>query len=95
MSNQADDNNLDAVIYPRYEGSVIFAVSRTGAPTELLDLLDAEGFTRHQEAIYVWHQLREDIPGLQAAAICARAHAALTAAGYTAHLDDRLSVRIR
>jgi hypothetical protein len=90
LSNQADDNGIDVLIYPRYGGPTVFAVSRTGAPTALLDLLDAEGFTRHGEAIYVWHELPENLDEMEVSRTCLRAHKALLAAGYDAHLDDRL-----
>ncbi|MEJ8654856.1 hypothetical protein WKI65_44165 [Streptomyces sp. MS1.AVA.3] len=90
MSNQADDNNTDVEIYPRYGGPVVFAVSRTGAPNALLDLLDTLGFTRHGEAIYVWHQLPETLSASEVSQTCLRAHKSLTAAGYDAYLDDRL-----
>ncbi|MDJ0465010.1 hypothetical protein [Streptomyces sp. H27-C3] len=90
MSNQADDNGIDVLIYPRYGGPVVFAVSRTGAPAILLNLLDTLGFTRHGEAIYVWHELPEALDAAEVSRTCLRAHKALTAAGYDAHLDDRL-----
>jgi hypothetical protein len=90
LSNQADDNGIDVLIYPRYGEATVFAVSRTGAPDGLLDLLDAEGFTRHGAAIYVWHELPEDLDAAEVSRRCLRAHKALLAAGYDAHLDDRL-----
>lgn len=90
MSNQADDNGIDVLIYPRYGGPVVFAVSRTGAPDALLALLDTLGFTRHGEAIYTWHELPEDLSETEVSQTCLRAHKALVAAGYDAHLDDRL-----
>ncbi|MFF4409821.1 hypothetical protein [Streptomyces sp. NPDC001404] len=90
MSNQADDNNLDVLIHRRALSTTVVAESRTDAPGALLDTLDSLGFERHGAAIYIWHELPEDLSAAEASRTCLRAHKTLLAAGYLAVLDDRL-----
>ncbi|MFI7356093.1 hypothetical protein ACIBTP_19365 [Streptomyces avidinii] len=66
MGNLADDSGTDVEIYRRaFNPDTIHVVSRTGAPEELLALLDGAGLERKTEEtagpVYVWHETPEGL----------------------------------
>ncbi|MEE4544033.1 hypothetical protein V2S66_18905 [Streptomyces sp. V4-01] len=80
----ADECGTDVEIYRRFGSPVIYADSRTGAPEELLLLLDTLGLQRHEAApFYVWHQVPEDAQHQVASRACAAVHLA----GYRVAID--------
>ncbi|MER6253601.1 hypothetical protein ABT224_19825 [Streptomyces sp. NPDC001584] len=90
MSNQADDNDLDVLIHRRALSTTVVAESRSGASESLLATLDGLGFQRQGQAIYVWHELPDDMDPAEVSRTCRRAASTLLAAGYTAEMDERL-----
>ncbi|GAA2254914.1 hypothetical protein GCM10010232_50190 [Streptomyces amakusaensis] len=60
MGNRADECGSDVEIYRRALSSTIHADTRTGAPEELLRLLDRAGLERHTVEtagpVYTWHE---------------------------------------
>jgi hypothetical protein len=84
----ADECGTDVEIYRRFGSPVIFADSRTGAPEELLQLLDTLGLDRHTlPPFYVWHQVPSDLPENTQLQVASRACAAVHLAGYRVTID--------
>lgn len=79
----ADECGTDVEIYRRFGSPVIYADSRTGAPEDLLLLLDALGLERYDTApIAVWHQVPHDLSHDARRLLANRACAAVHRAGY-------------
>ena len=73
---------------PALRQPVIYADSRTGAPEELLKLLDALGRKRHATApFYVWHQVPDGLPENTQRPIASRACAAVHLTGYRVSIN--------
>ncbi|WP_405734819.1 hypothetical protein OG607_41155 [Streptomyces sp. NBC_01537] len=90
MGNLADDCGTDVEIYHRAFGDTIYADSRTGAPERLLALLDRLGLQRRTEAIYVWHEVPEQLTKDEQKRIANGAIPALLVAGYTVNIPTEL-----
>jgi hypothetical protein len=79
----ADECGTDVEIYRRFGSPIIYADSRTGAPEELLQLLDTLGLDRHTlPPFYVWHQVPDELPEATQHQVASRACAAVHLAGY-------------
>ncbi|WP_433892568.1 hypothetical protein [Streptomyces sp. CA-111067] len=84
----ADECGTDVEIYRRFGSPVIYADSRTGAPEELLQLLDTLGLHRHTlPPFYVWHQVPDELPENTQHQVASRACAAVHRAGYRVNID--------
>ncbi|WP_225847285.1 hypothetical protein [Streptomyces sp. HPF1205] len=88
----ADECGTDVEIYRRYGSPVIYADSRTGAPEDLLNLLDALGLKRYDTApIAVWHQVPHDLPENAQRQLANRACAAIDRAGYRVNISPDIA----
>jgi hypothetical protein len=86
--NLADECGTDVEVYRRFGSPVIFADSRSGAPEELLRLLDTLGLQRHETAPFdVWHQVPDELPEDTQRQVASRACAAVHLAGYSVNID--------
>lgn len=70
MANLADEYGTDVEIYVKALTTTIYADTPTGAPGQLLDLLDRLGLERREirttGPVYTWHVVPEDLaPGEQ------------------------------
>lgn len=84
----ADECGTDVEIYRRFGSPVIYADSRTGAPKELLQLLDTLGLDRHTlPPFYVWHQVPDELLEDAQHQLASRACAAVHLAGYRVTID--------
>lgn len=92
MGNRADDEGTDVTIYRKALTDTVHADTPTGAPEQLLALLDSLGFERRTLTttgpVYVWHEapahLDEDAKKQLATAAVPWLHKA----GYVVHIDD-------
>ncbi|MFI1890219.1 hypothetical protein [Streptomyces jumonjinensis] len=86
IGNAADDAGSDVEIYRRALSSTIHADTRTGAPEELLALLDRAGLERHTVEtagpVYTWHEAPGHLPEDEQKRLVTRAVPALLIAGY-------------
>ncbi|WP_318209534.1 MULTISPECIES: hypothetical protein [unclassified Streptomyces] len=96
--NLADENGTDVEIY-RKTGHLdrLHIVSRTGAPEELLALLDAAGLERRSETtdgpVYTWHETPEGLSQQAQRQLVSREILPLLIAGYDVNIDpDELDV---
>ncbi|MGW6742850.1 hypothetical protein ACWGDX_19360 [Streptomyces sp. NPDC055025] len=86
--NLADENATDVEIYRLYGDDSVYADSRTGAPEQLLALLDRLGLERHTiPHAYVWHRIPERLSEPEKKQLASRAAAVLAAAGYRGTID--------
>ncbi|WP_329309195.1 hypothetical protein [Streptomyces microflavus] len=96
--NLADENLTDVEIY-RKSGHTdrLHIVTRTGAPEELLDRLDAAGLERRQEVtagpVYTWHETPDGLSKKAQRQLATRVILPLLIAGFNVNIDpDELDV---
>ncbi|MFJ6783591.1 hypothetical protein [Streptomyces yangpuensis] len=92
MGNLADDSGTDVEIYRRaFNPDTIHVVSRTGAPEELLALLDGAGLERKTEEtagpVYVWHETPEGLSEKAQKQLVTRSMLPLLVAGFDVNYD--------
>ncbi|MFE5298115.1 hypothetical protein [Streptomyces sp. NPDC056632] len=90
--NLADENNKDVEIYRKAgHPDRLHIVSRTGAPEELLGLLDAAGLERRREEtdgpVYTWHETPEGLSQKAQRQLVSREILPLLLAGYDVNID--------
>ncbi|WP_328486046.1 hypothetical protein [Streptomyces zaomyceticus] len=96
--NLADESNTDVEIYRKSSHPDRLHIdSRTGAPEELLDLLDAAGLERRREEtdgpVYTWHETPDELSRKAQRQLATRAILPLLVAGYDVNIDpDELDV---
>ncbi|MEU1477091.1 hypothetical protein [Streptomyces sp. NPDC005760] len=97
MGNRADDEGTDVEIYRKPLTDTVHADTPTGAPEQLLALLDRLGFERNavQPAgpsgpTYVWHEAPAHLGDGEKKQLASRAVPALLMAGYVVHIPDYL-----
>ncbi|MEU3188414.1 hypothetical protein ABZ707_30105 [Streptomyces sp. NPDC006923] len=84
----ADETGTDVEIYRRHGDDGVYADSHTGAPEQLLALLDRLGLERHtMPHAYVWHRTPERLSDPEKIRMASRAAAVLAATGYRANID--------
>ncbi|MCZ0990339.1 hypothetical protein [Streptomyces diastatochromogenes] len=87
MGNRADEYGTDVEIYRRALTSTIHADTPTGAPEQLLDLLDRLGFKRREARtvgpVYIWHEVPAHLDSAEQQRLASRAVPTLLLAGYT------------
>ncbi|MFG3038083.1 hypothetical protein ACGFYZ_14350 [Streptomyces sp. NPDC048330] len=86
MGNRADTRGTDVEIYRKALTDTIHADTATGAPEQLLDLLDELGLERKEVRtagpVYVWHEVPEHLGPDERKRLASRAIPALLTAGY-------------
>ncbi|MFD7320580.1 hypothetical protein ACFV9D_05735 [Streptomyces sp. NPDC059875] len=86
MGNRADECGTDVEIYRKALTDTIHADTATGAPEQLLDLLDQLGLERQEVCtagpVYVWHEVPEQLGPDEQKCLASRAIPALLMAGY-------------
>ncbi|MFF2567280.1 hypothetical protein [Streptomyces sp. NPDC058084] len=86
MGNRADECGSDVEIYCKALTGTIHADTRTGAPEQLLDLLDQLGLERKEVRtagpVYVWHEVPERLGPDEQKRLVSRAIPAVLTAGY-------------
>ncbi|MEV8410414.1 hypothetical protein AB0R12_32935 [Streptomyces niveus] len=86
MANLADEYGTDVEIYVKALTTTIHADTPTGAPGQLLDLLDQLGLKRREirtaGPVYTWHVVPEDLAPGEHKRLVSRAIPALLVAGY-------------
>ncbi|MGW0710492.1 hypothetical protein ACWD4G_31815 [Streptomyces sp. NPDC002643] len=94
MGNRADDEGTDVEIYRKPFTGTVHADTPTGAPEELLALLDRLGFERKTAVtagpVYIWHEAPAHLTEDEKKRIATRAVPALITAGYEVFLPDYL-----
>ncbi|WP_043267070.1 hypothetical protein [Streptomyces sp. CT34] len=94
MANRADDAGTDVEIYRRPPTDTIHADTPTGAPEQLLALLDALGLERKTEAtagpVYVWHEVPDHLSEDEKKKVATRAIPSLLLAGYVVDIPEDL-----
>ncbi|CQR61856.1 hypothetical protein [Streptomyces leeuwenhoekii] len=87
MGNRADEYSTDVEIYRRALTPTIHADTATGAPEELLGLLDRLGLERREVRtagpVYIWYEAPADLDTEAQQRLVSRAIPALLRAGYT------------
>ncbi|MGW8452483.1 hypothetical protein [Streptomyces niveus] len=86
MANLTDEYGTDVEIYVKALTTTIHADTPTGAPGQLLDLLDQLGLKRREirtaGPVYTWHVVPEDLAPGEQKHLVSRAIPALLQAGY-------------
>ncbi|MGA5065311.1 hypothetical protein ACPB9E_16390 [Streptomyces exfoliatus] len=86
MGNRADECGTDVEIYRKALTDTIHADTRTGAPEQLLDLLDHLGLERQEVRtagpVYIWHEVPGHLDSEDQRHLASRAIPALLLAGY-------------
>uniref|UniRef100_A0AAU2ACQ4 Uncharacterized protein n=1 Tax=Streptomyces sp. NBC_00093 TaxID=2975649 RepID=A0AAU2ACQ4_9ACTN len=97
MGNRADDEGTDVEIYIRPLTDTVHADTPTGAPEELLALLDQFGFERNtlkpagcSGPAYVWHEAPAHLSEAEKKQLATRAVPPLLMAGYIVRIADYL-----
>ncbi|MFF6783788.1 hypothetical protein [Streptomyces sp. NPDC012510] len=97
MGNRADEEGTDVEIYRKPLTDTVHADTPTGAPEQLLALLDQLGFERNtvQPAgdagpTYVWHEVPAHLGEDEKKRLASRAVPTLLMAGYVVHIPDYL-----
>ncbi|PIM71287.1 hypothetical protein CTU88_14285 [Streptomyces sp. JV178] len=94
MGNRADDEGTDVEIYRKPFTDTVHADTPTGAPEELLALLDRLGFERKTAVtagpVYSWHESPPHLTEDEKKRLATRAIPALITAGYEVFLPDYL-----
>ncbi|WP_327352856.1 hypothetical protein [Streptomyces sp. NBC_01304] len=92
MGNRADDEGTDVTIYRKPLTDTVHADTPTGAPEQLLALLDSLGFERRTlptpGPIYVWHEAPADLDENTKKQLATQAVPWLHKAGYVVQIDD-------
>ncbi|MFJ8676337.1 hypothetical protein [Streptomyces sp. NPDC093589] len=94
MGNRADAEGADVVIYRKPLTETIHADTPTGAPEQLLALLDRLGLERKTVTtagpVYVWHEVPDHLDPDEQTQLATRPIPALLMAGYVVHIPDDL-----
>ncbi|MGW2858230.1 hypothetical protein [Streptomyces sp. NPDC001205] len=94
MGNRADDYGSDVEIYRKPLTDTIYAETPTGAPEQLLALLDALGLQRKTVTtagpVYVWHEVPGHLSEDEQKQAATRALPSLLLAGYVVNIPDDL-----
>ncbi|MGQ4480244.1 hypothetical protein [Streptomyces sp. SAS_276] len=97
MGNRADDEGTDVEIYRRALTDTVHADTPTGAPEQLLALLDQLGFERNtlrpvgdDGPMYIWHEAPGHLTQRETKHLATRAVPALLTAGYAVGIPDYL-----
>ncbi|MCL6737727.1 hypothetical protein [Streptomyces neyagawaensis] len=94
MGNRADEEGTDVEFYRKPLTDTVHADTPTGAPAQLLDLLDRLGFERKTVEtagpVYVWHEAPADLSEDGKKRLATRALPTLLLAGYVVHIPDDL-----
>ncbi|MCQ9185221.1 hypothetical protein KMT30_40575 [Streptomyces sp. IBSBF 2953] len=97
MGNRADDEGTDVEIYRKPLTDTVHADTPTGAPEQLLALLDHLGFERNtvrpagdEGPAYTWHEAPGHLSQDEKARLATRAVPTLLTAGYAVHIPDHL-----
>lgn len=97
MGNRADDEGTDISIYRRPLTDTVHADTPTGAPEQLLALLDRLGFERNtvrpagdDGPTYTWHEAPGHLSEGETKRLATRAVPTLLTAGYTVSIPDHL-----
>lgn len=97
MGNRADDEGTDVEIYRRALTDTVHADAPTGAPEQLLALLDQLGFERNtlrpagdEGPTYIWHEAPGHLSQREKKRLATRAVPALLTAGYAVGIPDYL-----
>ncbi|MFE7889299.1 hypothetical protein [Streptomyces sp. NPDC057412] len=92
MENRADDEGTDVTIYLRPLTDTVHADTATGAPEQLLALLDSLGFKRRTlptpGPVYVWHEAPAHLDADAKKQLATQAVPRLHKAGYVVHISD-------
>ncbi|MEU6230942.1 hypothetical protein [Streptomyces sp. NPDC047042] len=97
MGNRADDEGTDVEIYRKPLTNTVHADTPTGAPEQLLALLDQLGFERNtvrpagdEGPTYIWHEAPGHLSEDAMKRLATRAVATLLTAGYTVQVPGYL-----
>ncbi|MFG2707388.1 hypothetical protein [Streptomyces sp. NPDC048386] len=94
MGNRADDEGTDVEIYRKPLTDTVHADTPTGAPEQLLALLDSLGFERKTAVtagpVYVWHEAPAHLSEDEKKRLATRAIPPLLMAGYEVYIPDYL-----
>jgi hypothetical protein len=94
VGNRADDEGTDVEIYRRALTDTVHADTPTGAPEQLLALLDSLGFERKRAEtagpVYVWHEVPAHLSEDEKKRLATRAIPPLLMAGYQVNIPDYL-----
>ncbi|MFJ7342368.1 hypothetical protein ACIQU3_19015 [Streptomyces sp. NPDC101110] len=94
MGNRADDEGTDVEIYRRALTDTVHADTPTGAPEQLLALLDGLGFERKTAVtagpVYIWHEAPAHLSEAEKKRLATRAIPPLLMAGYRVNIPDYL-----
>jgi len=97
VGNRADDEGTDISIYRRPLTDTVHADTPTGAPEQLLALLDRLGFECNtvrpagdEGPTYTWHEAPGHLSEDETKRLATRAVPTLLTAGYTMHIPDYL-----
>ncbi|MFE0055280.1 hypothetical protein [Streptomyces sp. NPDC059003] len=94
MGNRADDEGTDVEIYRKPLTDTIYAETPTGAPEQLLALLDALGLERKTTVtagpVYTWHEVPGHLSEAEQKKAATRALPSLLLAGYVVNIPDEL-----
>lgn len=97
MGNRADDEGTDVEIYRKPLTDTVHADTPTGAPEQLLALLDELGFERQTVRpagpagpAYVWHEAPAHLGEDEKKKLASRAVPTLLVAGYVVSIPDYL-----
>ncbi|AJC55074.1 hypothetical protein [Streptomyces sp. 769] len=92
MGNRADDAGSDVEIYREPLTDTVHADTPTGAPKELLALLNRLGFERKTAKTpgpsYVWHEAPDHLSEAEQKQLATRAVPTLLMAGYVVNIPD-------
>ncbi|MFD4829159.1 hypothetical protein ACFWPV_04770 [Streptomyces uncialis] len=92
MGNRADDQGTDVEIYRKALSTTIHADTPTGAPEQLLALLDELGLRRQTLTTagpaYVWHEAPAELPEPEQKRLATRAVPTLLMAGYIVNITS-------
>ncbi|MEU3616846.1 hypothetical protein ABZ725_31770 [Streptomyces sp. NPDC006872] len=97
MGNRADDEGTDVEIYRKPLTDTVHADTPTGAPEQLLALLDRLSFERKTVSpagtagpTYAWHEAPSHLSEDEKKRLATLAVPPLLAAGYVVHIPDYL-----
>jgi hypothetical protein len=97
VGNRADDEGTDIAIYRRPLTDTVHADTPTGAPEQLLALLDELGFERNtvrpagdKGPTYIWHEAPGHLSEEETQRLATRAVPALLTAGYAVSIRGYL-----
>jgi hypothetical protein len=94
VGNRADVEGSDVEIYRNPLTDTIHADTPTGAPEQLLALLDALGLERKTEVtagpVYVWHEVPSHLSEQEKRKVATRVLPSLLLAGYVVNIPDDL-----